>query len=61
MRYAYSLSVFGLFSAICSFYGSFILMTNEGLQQLGNALRPLLFSNTVHPLLRSLQTELVLR
>lgn len=55
--YAYSLSAYSQPSVL--FYGSFRLMSNEGPHQ-GDPLGPLFFSNTVNPLLRSLQTELVL-
>jgi len=39
------------------FYGSYIISSEEGPQQ-GNPLSPLLFSNTIQPLLSSLSSEL---
>ena len=41
------------------YYGQFTLWSNEGPQQ-GDPLGPPLFSNTVHPLLTSLDTDLSL-
>jgi len=55
--YPYCISAYSQPSVL--FYGSFILMSNEGPQQ-GDPLAPLLFSNTVQPLLLSRQTGLVL-
>src|SRR5437867_3506901 len=41
----------------CLFYGTETIFSNEGPQQ-GNPLGPLLFCNTIHPLLESLKAEL---
>ena len=53
--YAYSFSAYAQRSLL--YYGQFTLWSNEGPQQ-GDPLGPLLFSNTVHPLLTSLDTDL---
>ena len=55
--YPYSYSAYAHPSLL--FYGPYKLMSNEGPQQ-GDPIGPLLFCNTVHPLLESLQSELPL-
>ena len=48
--YAFSLSAY--LQPSCLYYGPFKLMSNEGPQQ-GDPMGPLLFSNTIQPLLKS--------
>jgi hypothetical protein len=53
--YAYCSSAYGSSSLL--FHGSYTLLSQEGPQQ-GDPLGPLLFCNTIHPLLLSLQADL---
>ena len=55
--YPYSYSAYAYPSLL--FYGPYTLLSNEGPQQ-GDPIGPLLFCNTVQPLLESLQSELPL-
>jgi len=55
--YAFCYSAYSKRSRL--FYGSFILMSNEGPQQ-GEPIGPLLFSNAIDPLSESLYSELLL-
>jgi len=55
--YAFCYSVYSHPSTL--FYGSYIISSEEGPQQ-GDLLGPLLFSNTIQPLLSSLSSELSL-
>ena len=55
--YAYSLAAYAQPSIL--YYGPFTLWSNEGPQQ-GDPLGPLLFSNTIQPLLNSLKADLPL-
>ena len=55
--YAFSLSAYSQPS--CLYYGPFKLTPNEGPQQ-GDPIGPLLLSNTIQPLLESLESELPL-
>ena len=55
--YAYSFSAYSQPSIL--YYGRFTLLSNEGPQQ-GDPLGPLSFSNTVHPLLESMVSDLTL-
>ena len=55
--YAYSLSAYSQPSIL--FYGPFTVLSSEGPQQ-GDPLGPLTFSNTVHPLLDSMEAALTL-
>ena len=55
--YAFSFSAYSQPSNL--YYGPYTLMSNEGPQQ-GDPIGPLLFSNTIHPLLESLESELPL-
>ena len=55
--YAYSFSAYSQPSIL--YYGQFSLLSNEGPQQ-GDPLGPLSFSNTVHPLLESMVSDLTL-
>jgi len=52
---AYCQSVYGQPSLL--FFGSYTVSSQEGAQQ-GDPLGPLLFCNTIHPLLSSLQAQL---
>ena len=55
--YAYSCSAYARPSVL--YYGSFMLMSNEGPQQ-GDPVGPLLFRNTIQPLLESVESDLPL-
>jgi len=55
--YAYCYSAYSQPSIL--YYGPFTIMSNEGPQQ-GDPIGPLMFSNTVHPLLTSLAAELTI-
>lgn len=55
--YAYSFSAYAYPSTL--FYGPFTLQSSEGPQQ-GDPLGPLLFSNALHPLLLSLESDVTL-
>ena len=55
--YGYCLSAYSEPSIL--FYGQYSVMSNEGPQQ-GDPIGPLLFCNTVHPLLESLESDLLI-
>ena len=53
--YAYCRSAYSQSS--CLFFGPYIVFSEEGAQQ-GDPIGPLLFSNTIHPVLSSLEASL---